>query len=194
MREQLRLSSPSSENQLVNLLLSAIIEILDIVGLSIQGAEWQQLERRLLPLSRAVNKLREPLGEGVTSMDLEVNTIEAGHPFDPRYMEESNDSKGGKSSLSGEVNFDVTNSERVVGTTALGLCAKKGRMNGHEIILLPKVALEGVLKEAGIVPTTTMPHRRTSTRRKTSGSHPGTAAGDVGGQARTDHEYSPMLS
>ena len=187
MREQLRLSSPSNENQLVNLLLSAIIEILDIVGLSIQGAERQQLERRLLPLCKAVNKLREPLGEGVTSVDLEVNTIEAGHPFDPRYMEQSNDFKGEKSPPSGGPSFDVTNSERVVGTTELGLWAKKGRMNAHEIILLPKVALEGVLKEAGIVPEptsmTTMPHRRTSTltRRNTTGSHhPSTAAGGVG--------------
>lgn len=178
MREQLRLSSPSNENQLVNLLLSAIIEILDIAGLSIQGAELQKLERRFLSLSKAVNKLREPLGEGVTSVDLEVNTIETGHPFDPRYMEESKDFKSGKSSPSGGSKFNMT-SERVVGTTELGLCAKKGGMDGYEIILLPKVALEGVLKEA-IMPMTTMPHRRISTRRNNTGNHPGTAAGGVG--------------
>ena len=106
-REQLRLSSPGSENQLVNLLLSAIIEMLDMAGLSIQDAERQKLERRLSTLSRAVNKLREALGEGVTSVDLEVITIETGHTFDPRYMEESNDFKGGKSSLSRGSNINV---------------------------------------------------------------------------------------
>ena len=164
MREQLRLSSPSNENQMVNLLLSVIIGILDIAGLSIQDAERQQLTRRLLPLSKAVNKLREALGEGVTSVDPEVITVEFGHPFDPRFMEESNDFQGGKSSPSRGAKFDVTNSERVVGTTELGLWAEKGRMNGHETILLPKVALEGVLKEV-IVPMMTIPHK-TLTRRK----------------------------
>lgn len=161
----------------MNLLLSAIIEILDIAGMSIQDAERQKLEKRLLSLSKTVNKLREALGEGVTSVDLEVNTIKTGHTFDPRYMEESNDFRGGKSSPSGGANFDMT-SERVIGTTELGLWAKKGGMNGYEIILLPKVALEGVLKEA-IVPMMTMPHR-TSTRRNNTGSHPSTASGGVG--------------
>jgi hypothetical protein len=160
----------------VNRFLSAIIEILDISGLSIQDAERQKLEKRLLSLSKAVNKLRGPLGEGITSVDLEVNIIETGRTFDPRYMEESNDFKGGKPLPPGGSNFNVT-SERVVGTTELGLWAKKGRTDGYESILLPKVALEEVLKES-IVPmtTVTMP-RRVSTRRNNTGSHPGTAAG-----------------
>ena len=59
-------------------------------------------------------------------MDLEVNKIEAGHPFDPNYMEESNDFKVGKSPLSGGVNFDVMNSERVVGMTELGFTMGMG--------------------------------------------------------------------
>ena len=57
-------------------------------------------------------------------------------------------------------------------------------MNAHEIILLPKVALKGVLKEAGIVPRpmTMMPHRRTSmlTRHNILGSHPSTTADSIG--------------
>ena len=121
--------------------------MLDMAGLSIQDAERQKLERRLLTLSGAVNKLREALGEGVTSVDLEVITIEAGHTFDPRYMEESNDFKGASRSRGSNINVA---SERVVGTTVPGLWAKKGRMNEYEIILLPKVALEGVLKEVGV--------------------------------------------
>ena len=162
----------------MNLLLSAITEILDIAGLSIKDAERQKLERRFLTLSKAVNKLREALGEGVTSVDLEVNTIEAGGTFDPHYMEESNNFKGGKYSPSGGANFYAT-SEWVVGTTELGLWAKKGRMTTYEIILLPKVALEEVLMEA-IVPMTTMSHRKTSTRRNNTESHPGTAASGLG--------------
>lgn len=125
--------------------MHAIKGILDVAGWSIQEEGQEVFERLLSPLSKAVQSLRKALGEDVTSMDMEVTTIDAGQIFDAEHMEDG--FRGGKSSSPSR--FKIASApENVVGTTGLGLRTKKGQTDEYESILLPQVALEGVLKEA----------------------------------------------
>lgn len=140
--------------------MNAIKGILDVAGWSIQDAGQEHLERVLSPLSKAVQSLRKALGEDVTSMDMEVTTIDPGQIFDAEHMEDG--FGGGKTSLPSRLKI-ASAPENVVGTTGLGLRTRKGQRDEDETILLPQVALEGVLKEA-MKPVSLKLQKRTATR------------------------------
>lgn len=159
-RAQLRRSSPNDVGGLQSF-VNAIKGILDVAGWSIRDADQEQLERVLSPLSKAVQSLRKALGEDVTSLDMEVTTIDAGQMFDAEHME---DGFGGSGKSSSPSRLKIASApENVVGTTGLGLRTRKGQTNENESILLPQVALEGVLKEA-MKPVSLKLQKRTATR------------------------------
>ena len=158
-RAQLRRSSPNDVNGLQSF-VRAIKGILDVAGWTTQDAGQEHFERVLSPLSKAVQSLRKALGEDVTSMDMEVTTIDAGQIFDGEHMEDS--FGGGKSSSPSRLKISSA-PENVVGTTGLGLRTRKGQTDENESILLPQVALEGVLKEA-MKPVSLKLQKRTANR------------------------------
>ena len=117
--------------------MQGLDNILNVAGWSIQGSDRRQLETRLPRLFEAVKNLRKAIGEDVTSIDLEVATIEAGTIFDTDFMEPH-----WMSSLFLKGRKEGT-LEEVIGTTGLGLWARKGHMLHLEIPLLPQVVLRG---------------------------------------------------
>ena len=129
--------------------MSGLLSVLVIAGWSTRESDQQhQFERRLPPIFKAVQDLRKALGEDVTSMDMEVAIIDPGDAFDPTYMEDGYWDPGA-SSGSGK-----KTPERVSGTTGLGLHqtsmkhTSKGPVLHSEMVLFPKVVLEGTVKEA----------------------------------------------
>ena len=126
-----------------------LLSILIIAGWSTCEPDQQhQFERRLPLIFDAVQDLRKALGEDVTSMDMEVVVIDPGDAFDPTYMEDwYGDAR--PSSVSGK-----KTPEKVSGTTGLGLQkisikrTSKGPVPHSEMVLFPKVVLEGTVKEA----------------------------------------------
>ena len=66
--------------------MQGLDSILDVAGWSIQESDRRQLETRLPRLFEAVKNLRKAIGEDITSIDLEVTTIEAGAIFDTDFM------------------------------------------------------------------------------------------------------------
>ena len=129
--------------------MDGLLSVLVIAGWSTREPEHQhQFERHLPPIFKAVQDLRRALGEDVTSMDMAVASIDPGHSFDPTYMEDGYWDPGA-SSGSGK-----KTPERVSGTTGLGLHqtsmkqTSKGPVLHSEMVLFPKVALEGMVKEA----------------------------------------------
>ena len=126
--------------------MNGLLSVLVIAGWSTREPDQQhQFERRLLPLFKAVQDLRKTLGEDVTSMDLEVAIIDPGEAFNPAYMENGY-GYARASSGSGK-----KTQEKVIGTTGLGLhkISMKHTSKGPlEVVLLPKVDLEGTVKEA----------------------------------------------
>lgn len=103
--------------------MQGLDSILDVAGWSIQEADRHQLEMRLPRLFEAVKDLRKVIREDITSIDLEVATIEAGTTFDTEYMEPH-----WMSSLFLERREErISDSEEVIGTTGLGLRARKDR-------------------------------------------------------------------
>ena len=129
--------------------MNGLLSVLVIAGWSTREPDQQhQFERRLPPLFKAVQDLRKALGEDVTSMDMELAIVDPGEAFNPTYMEDwYGDAR--VSSGSGE-----KTSEKVSATTGLGLRktsmkrTSKGRVPHSEMVLLPKVVLEGTVKEA----------------------------------------------
>ena len=113
-----------------------------------ESDQHHQFERRLPPIFKAVQDLRKALGEDVTSMDMEVAIIDPGDAFDPTYME---DGYGDARASSGS---GKKTPEKVSGTTGLGLQkismkrTSKGPVPHSEMVLFPKVVLEGTVKEA----------------------------------------------
>ena len=155
----MRRSSPNDVNGLQSF-VRAIKGILDVAGWTIQDADQEHFERVLSPLSKAVQSLRKALGEDVTSMDMEVTTIDPGQIFDAEHMEDG--FGGGKSSSPSRLKI-ASATENVVGTTGLGLRTRKGQRDENESILLPQVALDGVLTEA-MKPVSLKLQKRTATR------------------------------
>ena len=124
--------------------MQGLDSILDVAGWSIQESDRRQLETRLPRLFEAVKNLRKAIGEDITSIDLEVTTIEAGAIFDTDFMRPN-----WMSSLFLEGRKEGT-LEEVIGTTGLGLSARKGHMPHLEMALLPQVVLRGA--EESMVP------------------------------------------
>ena len=129
--------------------MGGLLSVLVIAGWSTREPDQQhQFERRLPPIFKAVQELRKALGEDVTSMDMEVAVIDPGDPFNPTYME---DGYGDARASSGS---GKKAPEKVSGTTGLGLHkismkhTSKGPVPQWEMVLFPKVALEGMVKEA----------------------------------------------
>ena len=129
--------------------MGGLLSVLVIAGWSTREPDHQhQFERRLPLIFDAVQDLRKALGEDVTSMDMEVVVIDPGDAFDPTYMEDwYGDARA--SSVSGK-----KTPEKVSGTTGLGLHkismkhTSKGPVPQAEMVLFPKVILEGTVKEA----------------------------------------------
>ena len=124
--------------------MQGLDSILDVAGWSIQESDRRQLEARLPRLFEAVKNLRKAIGEDITSIDFEVTTIEAGAIFDNDFMRPHR-----MSSLFLEGRKEGT-LEEVIGTTELGLSARKGRMPHLEMALLPQVVVRGA--EESMVP------------------------------------------
>ena len=124
--------------------MQGLDSILDVAGWSIQESGRWQVETRLPRLFEAVKNLRRAIGEDITSIDLEVATIEAGTIFDTDYMEPH-----WMSSLFLEHREGTL---EVIGTTGLGLWARKGHMLHLEMVLLPQVVLRGAEELVDFVP------------------------------------------
>ena len=129
--------------------MNGLLSVLVTAGWSTRESDQQhQFERRLSPIFKAVQDLRKALGEDVTSMDMEVAIIDPGDAFDPTYME---DGYGDARASSGS---GKKTPEKVSGTTGLGLQkismkrTSKGPVAHSEMVLFPKVVLEGTVKEA----------------------------------------------
>ena len=129
--------------------MSGLLSVLVIAGWSTREPVHQdQFERHLPPIFKAVQDLRKALGEDVTSIDMEVAIIDPGDAFDPTYME---DGYGYARVSSGSWKKTP---EKVSGTTGLGLHKismkhkSKGLVPHSEMVLFPKVVLEGTVKEA----------------------------------------------
>ena len=128
--------------------MGGLLSVLVIAGWSTREPEHQhQFERRLPPIFEAIQDLRKALGEDVTSMDMKVVIIDPGEAFQPTYMEDAWywDARAGSGKKT---------PEKVSGTTGLGLHKismkhmSKGPVPYSELVLFPKVALEGMVKEA----------------------------------------------
>jgi len=129
--------------------MSGLLSVLIIAGWSTREPDQQlQFVRRLPPLFKAVQDLRKALGEDITSLDMEVAIIEPGQAFNATNME---DGYGDARASSGS---GKKTPEKVSGTTGLGLQkvsmkrTSKGLIPQLEMVLFPKVVLEGTLKEA----------------------------------------------
>ena len=130
--------------------MSGLLSVLVIAGWSTREPDQQhQFERRLPPIFKAVQDLRKALGEDITSMDMDVAIIDPDDSFDPTYME---DGYGYARVSSGSWKKTP---EKVSGTTGLGLQkitmkrrTSKGPVLRSEMVLFPKVVLEGTVKEA----------------------------------------------
>jgi hypothetical protein len=129
--------------------MSGLLGVLIVVGWSTREPDQQdRFERCLPPIFKAVQDLRKTLGEDIISMDMEVAIIEPGEAFNPTYME---DGYGDTRASSGT---GKKTPEKVGGTTGLGLCKismkrmSKGPVPHSEMVLFPKVVLEGMVKEA----------------------------------------------
>ncbi|EDR07710.1 uncharacterized protein LACBIDRAFT_294481 [Laccaria bicolor S238N-H82] len=175
-RAQLRSSSDDWTGNLMGGLLSVLV----IAGWSTRELDQQhQFERRLPPIFKAVQDLRKALGEDVTSMDMEVAVIDAGDPFNPTYME---DGYGDARASSGS---GKKAPEKVSGTTGLGLHkismrqTSKGPVAHSEMVLFPKVVLEGTVKEA----MDPAPPPASKLRKKPKTDRPGNGGGGGGGGA-----------
>jgi len=129
--------------------MSGLLGVLIIAGWSTREPDQQhQFERPLPLIFEAVQDLRKALGEFVTSMDMVVVIIEPGEVFNPTYMEDGyEDSRASSGSAK-------KNPKKVSGTTGLGLQkismkrTSKGPVSQLEMVLFPKVVLEGTVKEA----------------------------------------------
>ena len=158
--------------------MSGLLDVLLIAGWSTREPDQEdQFERHLPPIFEAVQDLRKALGEDVTSMDMEVAIIDSGQAFNPTYMaDEYEDARA--SSVSGK-KF----SEKVSGTTGLGLHkismkqTSKGPVSHSEMVLFPKVVLEGTVKEA----MDPAPAPRSRKKLKKDGDRSGNGGGAGGG-------------
>ena len=158
--------------------MSGLLSVLVIAGWSTREPDQQhQFERRLPPIFKAVQDLRKALGEDVTSMDMEVAIIDPGESFQPTYMEDGyGDARA--SSGSGKKTPD-----KVSGTTGLGLHkismkqTSKGPVPHAEMVLFPKVVLEGTVKEA----MDPAPAPRSRKKLKKDGDRSGNGGGAGGG-------------
>jgi len=129
--------------------MSGLLNVLIIAGWSTREPDQQHQFERCLPLIfKAVQDLRKALGEDLASMDMEVAIIDPGEAFNPTYMEDGyGDARA--SSRSGK-----KIPEKVSGTTGLGLHkisikrTSKGPVPQLEMVLFPKVVLEGTVKKA----------------------------------------------
>jgi hypothetical protein len=159
--------------------MNGLLSVLAIAGWSTREPDQQhQFERCLPPVFKAVQDVRKALGEDVTSMDMEVAIIDPGEAFNPMYME---DGYGYARASSGS---GKKTPEKVSATTGLGLRkismkrTSKGRVPHSQMVLLPKVVLEGTVKEA--MDPAPPPVSRLRKEPKRHGDRPGTGGGGGG--------------
>jgi hypothetical protein len=104
---------------------------------------------KLFPIFEAVGDLKLALGEKATSIDLEVNVIRPGVPFDYRWMQDVyGDSSPQLEEFTGE--FEV-----VAGMTGIGLKKIVRLPSGDEMfesVLAPEVILASTLRQEGLYP------------------------------------------
>lgn len=128
--------------------MSGIVSIMSIAGWATRTYdEMDQVEQRLTSIFTPLLELRKAIGEDVTSVDLEIVTVNPRVRFNPRAME---DAHARPTSTISSVAPDV-----VVNTSALGLrklSARKLQDGGTErqveVLVLPKVVLERAMEEA----------------------------------------------
>jgi len=100
---------------------------------------------KLFPIFEAVGDLKMALGEKATSIDLEVNVIRPGVPFDYRWMQD----------VYGETRAAAAESEVVAGMTGIGLKKIVRLPSGDEMfesVLAPEVILVSTLQQEGVYP------------------------------------------
>ena len=124
-------------------LLDGLLDILAFAGWPAPNANQKNLlEEQFRHIFNAVHDLRKALGEDITSIDIEVTTIDPGTTFDSAFMENGWPSQG--STL-----------EIVGGTTGLGLKKVMKLSTGGDslvpnvdIFYRPRVILESTVKGA----------------------------------------------
>ena len=120
-------------------LLDGLLDILAFACWPTPNTNQKNLfEEQFLPIFNAIRDLRKALGENMTSIDIEVATIDPGTTFDSAFMD------NGWAALTKE-----NTSEIVSGTTGLGLTTKGvSHVPNSDVIYRPKVILERTVKEA----------------------------------------------
>ena len=140
-------------------LLDGLLDILAFAGWPALNANQKNLFEKQFPhIFNAVHDLRKALGEVITSIDIEVATIDPGTTFDSAFMDNGWGSQG--STL-----------EIVSGTTGLGLKKVMKPSTGGDslvpnvdIISRPVVILESTVKGA-LAPPSPRTQKRGSLRR-----------------------------
>jgi len=161
--------------------MNGLLSVLVIAGWSTREPHQHQFERRLLPIFKAVQDLRKALGEDIISMDMEVAIIDPGEAFDPTYMED-----GYRDARTSSGNGRKT-PEKVSGTTGLGLHkismkrTSKGPVPHLEMVLLPKVVLEVMVKEVMDPPSPPASRLRKKPKKDVDRSGNGGGGGGGGG-------------
>ena len=143
-------------------LLDGLLDILAFAGWPAPNINQKNLFEQFRHIFNAVHDLRKALGEDITSIDIEVATIDPGTTFDPAFMD-----NGWPSQWS---TLDI-----VSGTAGLGL--KKVSMKPYtggdspvpnvDIIYRPTVILESTVKGA-LAPSSPRTQKRGGLRRGSS--------------------------
>ena len=132
-------------------LLDGLLDIFAFARWPTPNANQKNLfEEQFPPIFNAIRDLRKALGEDITSIDIEVATIDPGTTFDSAFMD------NGWPALTKESTLEI-----VSGTTGLGLkkVIMKPSMEGASlapnanVIYRPKVILERTVQEALVPPS-----------------------------------------
>ncbi|TFK50903.1 hypothetical protein OE88DRAFT_1645166 [Heliocybe sulcata] len=164
-REHMRRQCRDGDTQYQDLLAKArqaiqqVCRVTGCVGDELWSRILGTIERRLARIIQLSFRIRNVIGESITSCDYTVLLVRPGEPFDPQRMEED-----------GGDDLSDSNGVHVLCTTQLGLMRReKGGMEAgapfeQGIVLLPKVALVSLLRASEAPPG---PRQRRPTRRDT---------------------------
>jgi len=164
--------------------MGGLLSVLIIAGWSTREPHQHQFEGRLPPIFKAVQDLRKALGEDIISMDMEVATIEPGEAFNPSYMEDEYEDDGAFYRSGNKI------PKKVSGTTGLGLHkismkrTSKDMVPHSEMVLFPKVVLEGTMKDAMDPPPPPPSRLRKKLKKDVDRSGNGGGGGGGGGDGR----------
>lgn len=130
----------------INAIVDGLIHVLTFAGWTQQenkdGVFISMFRERVWMIVELMLRLRKGIGEDITSAHIHLKEFRAGEEFDPRAMDDTyaDDRRNGKQASDGNDPNSASSSEKVAGTTEIGLVRV---VKGHqpEILLKPKVVL-----------------------------------------------------